>query len=440
MTMNRQLCIGLSLSATWMNGNGWRHQDSGVENLFASDFYVDLAKMAEKAKLDFVFKPDSLFLNCDLLDKSPGFSSLDPIVLLTSVARETERIGLVATASTIFNPPYVVARQLQSLHWISNGRAGWNIVTSIDGSENFDHSPMPSSEERYTKAFEFTDVVQKLWRSYPNEALIMNRASGKFVDKEMVSPINHSGKYFSVKGPINVPAHGSGDIPLFQAGASTWGRNFAASVANAIFAATPDIASGIELRDDLRKRAKDHHRYPDDIRVLPGMYFFLGKTRSEAYDLYKEAHAHLSMSHRYKVVQSILGMDISNLPLDQPITADLLPDTDMPVRSRTHADLLRRLIVQQKPTVEELLSRPEVVGSAHWVVVGTAEDALKEIVEWFEAGAMDGLIALPGGSFQSLQLFFDELMPMLVEKGLFRDEYKGRTLREHLGINSSLSK
>lgn len=434
MTKDRQLCIGLSLSTTWMRGNGWRQEDSGVENLYSSDFYARLAKMAEKAKLDFVFKPDALFLKEEMLGNSPAFSSLDPTILLTSIARETDQIGLVTTVSTTFNPPYVVARQLQSLHWISNGRAGWNIVTSIEGAENFSNSPMPSTEERYLKAIEFTDVVLKLWESYPHEALIVDRVSGKYADREMVSPINHSGDFFSVKGPLNLPVHKSGSIPLFQAGASTFGRDFAASVADAIFAATPDIASGIELRDDLRRRARKHGRRPDAIRVLPGLYFFLGKTRGEALDLHREAHAHMSIAHRYAAVKSILGIDISHLPLDQPVTADLLPDPNQPVRSQTHADLLRRLIMHQQPTVEELLSRPEVVGSAHWVVVGTAEDALREITEWFEAGAMDGFIALPGGSIKSLELFFDELIPMLVEKGLFRSEYKGCTLREHLGI------
>ncbi|OZI12066.1 LLM class flavin-dependent oxidoreductase [Bacillaceae bacterium SAS-127] len=430
MTTNRQLCIGLSLTATWRKGK----EHSNVENLYSTDFYVELAKKAEKAKLDFVFRPDTLFLNQKVLDKSPGFGSLDPTLLLTSIACETERIGLVTTASTTFNPPYVVARQLQSLHWISNGRAGWNIVTSIEGAENFGDSPMPSSPERYRKASEFTDVVRKLWTSYPHEALTIERASGQFANKELVSSIDHSGDFFSVKGPLNLPAHSSGEIPLFQAGASDSGRHFAASVADAIFAATPDIGSGIELREDLRRRAKERGRQPDAIRVLPGLYFFLAKTRSEARELHRQAHAHLSREHRYASVQSILSLDISEWSLDKRVTADLLPDPNQPVRSRTHADLLRRFITREEPTVEELLSRPEVVGSAHWVAVGTVEDVVNDIIEWFEAGALDGFIALPGGSVQSMELFFDELMPLLVEKGLFRSEYTGATLREHLGI------
>lgn len=430
----RQLCIGLALSSTWLKGNGWRRPDSGIEDLYSSDYYVELAKLAEKAKLDFVFRPDAMYLNMDALSHSPGFGSLDPTILLASIARETKYIGLVTTASTTFNPPYVVARQLQSLHWVSNGRAGWNMVTALDGLDNFGASQMPSSEERYAQAREFCDVVHKLWDSYPNEALLMDRESGKMVDQEKVSPIDHAGEYFRVKGPLNLPAHSAGSIPLFQAGASNTGRDFAASTADAIFAASPDIASGTELRSDLRRRAQEHGRHPDAVRVLPGLYFFLASTRDEARELHREAHAYLSTDRRYQAVQSILGLDIRHLPMDQRVTADVLPDADQPVRSRTHADLLRRLIVEQQPTVEELLARPEVVGSAHWVIVGTVEDALKDILAWHEAGAMDGFIALPGGSRQSMQMFFDELMPLLVERGLFRSEYTGSTLSEHLGI------
>lgn len=435
MQTNRQLCIGLSLTATWKKGKSSEQSGSGDgARLFSSDGFVQLAKMAEQAKLDFVFKPDALFLQADGQGHSTRFASLDPTIMLTSIAGETERIGLVTTLSTSFNPPFVVARQLQSLHWLSNGRAGWNIVTSLGGAENFSDAPMLSSEERYEKAIEFTDVVNKLWESYPYEAFAADRASSRADDARKIAAIHHNGTYFSVKGPLNVPAHASGTPPLFQAGASNAGRNFAALVADAIFASTPDMASGLELRADLQKRAKAHGRSPDAVRVLPGLYVFLAETRGEALDMYREAHAHLTLERRLASVQSIVGLRLAGVPLDRRVTADMLPDSGAPVRSRTHADLLRRYIVNHNPTVEELLSRPEVVGSAHWVAIGTVEDVMRDMLAWFEAGAMDGVIALPGGSFRSLELFLDELVPRLAKKGLFRKEYTGTTLREHLRI------
>ncbi|CAH1057750.1 NtaA/DmoA family FMN-dependent monooxygenase [Paenibacillus pseudetheri] len=434
MTGNRQLCIGLSLNATWMKGDGWRHPDSEVEKMGAIEYYIDLAKMAENSRLDFLFRADYLYVSPQMLGDSSNFGSPDPALFFAAIARETERIGLVTTISTTFNPPYVVARQLQSLHWLSNGRAGWNIVTSIEGADNFSDSPMPSPEERYAKAKEFTDVVCKLWESFPNEAIVIDRQSGMFSDKDKVTAINHSGEFFSVKGPLTLPAHRSGTPPLFQAGASDIGRNFASSVADAIFAAMPDIESGVELRNDLRKRAAEQGRDPDAIRVLPGLYFFLADTREEALELHKTAHANLSLERRHASLKSVLGLDLTGCTIDRRVTADMLPDPNQAVRSRTHAELLRRYIIKNQPTVKEILDRPEVVGSAHWVSVGTVEDVLNDIIERFEAGAMDGFIALPGGSEQSMELFFEKLVPKLVERGLFRSEYTGCTFREHLGI------
>ncbi|OME73382.1 monooxygenase [Paenibacillus odorifer] len=434
MTGKRQLCIGLSLNATWMKGDGWRHPDSGVEKMGSIEYYIDLAKMAENSKLDFLFRADYLYVSPQMLGDSSNFGSPDPALFFAAIARETERIGLVTTISTTFNPPYVVARQLQSLHWLSNGRAGWNIVTSIEGADNFSDSPMPSPEERYAKAKEFTDVVCKLWESFPNEAIVIDRQSGMFSDKDKVTAINHSGEFFSVKGPLTLPAHRSGTPPLFQAGASDIGRNFASSIADAIFAAMPDIESGVELRNDLRKRAAEQGRDPDAIRVLPGLYFFLADTREEALELHKTAHANLSLERRHASLKSVLGLDLTGYSIDRRVTADMLPDSNQAVRSRTHAELLRRYIIKNQPTVKEILDRPEVVGSAHWVSVGTVEDVLNDIIERFEAGAMDGFIALPGGSEQSMELFFEKLVPKLVERGLFRSEYTGCTFREHLGI------
>ncbi|MCU6707302.1 NtaA/DmoA family FMN-dependent monooxygenase [Paenibacillus sp. J5C_2022] len=432
MKGRRRLYIGLSLTPTWLRGKS-SHEEEGGKPIDMIEFYVGLAKMAERAKLDFVFRPDTLFLRVQQ-GRAPQFGSIDPTIMMTAIARETERIGLVTTISTTFNPPYVVARQLQSLHWVSGGRAGWNIVTSLDGAENFSNAPMPSAEEKYAIAREFTDVVSKLWESYPYEALAGASSPDSAGSGVQIAPIDHEGPYFHVKGPLNTAAHYSGSVPLFQAGASDTGRNFAASIANAIFASIPDMEAGIELCQDLRRRAVQNGREPEAVRVLPGMYFFLGHTREEAHRMHEETHAAISVERRYASVEMILGIDLRQLPLDYKLTRDSLPDAAQPVRSRTHADLLRRYIADNKPTVEQLLSRPEVVGSSHWVVIGTVDDAIDDIVTWFEAGAMDGFIALPGGSELSLHLFFDELMPKLVERGLYRSEYSGTTLREHMDM------
>ncbi|SEB49293.1 FMN-dependent oxidoreductase, nitrilotriacetate monooxygenase family [Nitratireductor aquibiodomus] len=429
-TGRRHLCIGFSLTATWLRGKDFTREDGTVEQKDTVAFYTDLAKRSEAAKLDFVFKPDTLNHNPAMVGKSSGFVGLDPTLMLATLARETDRIGLVTTASTTFNPPYVMARQIQSLHWLSDGRAGWNIVTSIEGAENFGLAEMPSPQERYAKAEEATEIVRQLWQSYPYEALCYEAG----VEEKNAAPIDYTGDHFSVKGPLNVPGHRAGPPPLFQAGASDTGRNFAASVADAIFAATPDIHAGIDLRSDLQKRAVAQGRPADAVRVLPGLYFFLGKTREEAFEMHRAAHAFYDTQKRIDSVKSVLGLDLTGVEADRRVTPDMLPNPDRPVRSRTHADLLRRYIEREQPTVEVLLARPEVVGSAHWVSLGTVEDVVNDVEDWFREGAMDGFIALPGGSSQSVDLFFDEMVPMLVERGLFRKDYSGSTLREHLGL------
>ncbi|WP_232845109.1 NtaA/DmoA family FMN-dependent monooxygenase [Paracoccus onubensis] len=415
----RHLVIGLSLTATWLKGRS----RAGDITANPVSFDVGLSQMAERAGLDFVFKPDTL--SVPPAAQARGMAQLDPTIALTAVALQTERIGLVTTVSTSFNPPFVTARQLQSLHWVSNGRAGWNIVTSIEGAENFGQQGMPDPATRYRKAVEFTETVRRLWRSHP--------APGS-ADGAELQPVGHAGEFFQVRGPLNIPEHPAGEIPLFQAGASDEGRGFAASVADAIFAATPDMAAARELRADLRRRAVDASRAPDAVRVLPGLYFFIARTREEAWALHRRAHEHLSRETRLDKVRAILGADLSAMRDDETVVPAMLPDGDQPVRSRTHADLLRRYIAQNQPSLRVLLARPEVVGSAHWVSVGTVDDVLADIIRWFDAEAIDGFIALPGGSTESMRLFFDELMPKLATRKLFRAAYDSTTLRGHLGI------
>ncbi len=434
MENRKKLHIGMSLAPTWLSGDAWRREDSNIEALFTPAYYIDIARRAEKAHLDFVFCPDTLFLNVEAIEQGAGFTSLDPTLLLASIVDATTHIGLLTTISTTFMPPYVVARQVQSLNWLSKGRVGWNIVTALAGQENFGLSAMPDAEERYARAAEFVDVVRGLWASYPNHALRMDRSSGQFADTALVRPIDHSGLHLQVKGPLNIPAYGNTRIPLIQAGASETGRDFAASIADAVFASTPEMETAMELRRDLMKRAESHGRSAGAIKLLPGLSLFLAETRSEALDLFRQTHARSDDARKFAAIYRMIGLDLSDWPKNRQVTTADLPMLTEAPRSRTHTELLRQMITRNSPTVEELLWRPEVIGSAHWQIIGTVEDAFSTIAEWTQAGAIDGFIAVPGGSVSSMNLFFDRLVPMLVEGGLLREDYTGSTFAAHLGL------
>ncbi|AXK67831.1 NtaA/DmoA family FMN-dependent monooxygenase [Burkholderia sp. IDO3] len=432
MTTSKPLHIGLSLAPTWLSGDAWRRPDSNIEGLFTSDFAVDLARRAEAAHLDFVFRPDVSFLPMDILETGSGFASLDPTVLMASLARETSHIGLVSTISTTFFPPYAVARQLQSLHWISNGRAGWNIVTALQGHENFGLETMPGADERYARAAEFTQVVRRLWDSFPNEALKIDRANGRYADASLVRPIDHAGPHLKVRGPLNLPAFAGPRIPLVQAGASDTGRDFAACVADIVFAPTPDLDAALDLRRDLSQRAERHGRRARDVRLLPGLSLYLADTREQAREMFRETHDRVDRYKKLASIKAMLGLDLRDWPADRPITgADLPPPVQHPA-SRTHTNLLRRLIERESLLIDDLLQRPEILSAAHWQVVGTVDDAVEQIAQWSAAGAIDGFLAAPGGSVESVHRVLEQLIPRLVEAGLFRSRYAGTTFMAHL--------
>lgn len=426
-----KLCIGMSVAPTWLSGEGWRAPGSGIEDLYSSDLALRIALRAEAAHVDFVFRPDACFLPLGMMEQSFGFSSLDPTLLMAAIARETTRIGLVTTVSTTFGHPYNVARQLMSLHWLSRGRAGWNVVTALQGNENFGLPDMPSSEARYARASEFTDIVRRLWGSFPAPALLVDREGGRYADTDLILPIDHHGADFSVRGPMNLPEYPGPRIPLMQAGGSAIGIDFAARVADMVFAMTPDLASASAMRARLSQRAAAHRRHPRDIRMLPGLSLYLGATRAEARDLFLATHRRVTRAQRIARVLEATGLDLTDWPGDRRIGPRDLPAHAAP-RNRSHYELLRRAIEADGPTVDALLERPEVLASVHWQVIGTVDDAMAEIVRWFEAGAIDGFIAVPGGAPRSLDLTLEELLPRLAEAGLFRRSYSGDTLLEHL--------
>lgn len=427
-----KLCIGMSLAPTWLSGEGWRASGSGIEGLYSTEFALDIARRAEAAHMDFVFRPDASFLPVPVMAQSFGFSSLDPTLMMAAIAHETRHIGLVTTISTTFGHPYTIARQLMSLHWMSRGRAGWNIVTALQGNANFGLPAMPSSQERYRRAAEFTEVVRRLWGSFPASALLVDRETGQYADPELLLPIDHQGPNFTVEGPLNIPEFSGPRIPLMQAGGSALGVDFAGQVADLVFGLTPDLPAALRMRKALTARAIAHRRQPRDVRLLPGLSLYLGDSRREAHELFVANHRRVDAAQRIRNVRDIIGLDLQDWPDDRRIRPEDLPEGFASTRGRQQADALRAIISDETPLPAALLARPEVLASMHWQVIGTPEDAAREIRRWFEAGAIDGFIAVPGGSRRSLDLTLNELLPRLVHDGIFRAGYGGETLASHL--------
>lgn len=427
----KTICIGLSLSPTWVSTQSAKQDPNQREAILNPSYYIALSKRAEEAKLDFLFRPDAQFLNIDKGNQAPAFGGIDPSLLIASIAHATNHIGFVSTISALFYPPYIAARQLQSLNWITNGRVGWNIVTALKGQQNFGLKTLPDSEERYEIAKEFTAVVEALWASHPNSQPDQYQSSESRYSGSSIQQINHQGRYFNVEGPLNIPAY-SQPIPYFQAGASPAGRDFAAAVADGIFAATPDIDCAIEFYQDIQRRVVSAGREPNAVKVLPGLSFYLADSREEAYRLFEQTHANADSRTKFRYIESLINLDLSQLPIDTVITPEMLPEGTEAPYSQTHAQLLRRYICQHQPTIQMLLSAPEVNGSSHWRVIGTVSDLVDEIERWTDKQACDGFIALPCGSEQSLTLFLEQVVPKLVEKGIFRANYQQQTLWERL--------
>jgi FMN-dependent oxidoreductase (nitrilotriacetate monooxygenase family) len=430
--MTRRLIAGLSLASTWLSGSAWRRTDSQVERHYDVDLYVELAQRAERACLDFVFRPDTVFLDPLSQAQGPGTSALDPTLLLSCVARATRHIGVVTTISTSFQEPFHIARTLESLQIISGGRAAWNLVTGLEGQGNFGHRPFLEAGARYRQAEESLQVVQALLRSYPADALRLDREDGLYADPQTIRPIDHQGSHFRVQGPLTLPAGRFGPVPIFQAGASDDGRAFAARHADAVFAAAPTMDVARELGAGLRQLAVQVGRSAQDVRVLPGVSLYLAQTRDEALALFEQAHVHLGRAQRLAKLASILGITVDSLPNDRRLAPEDFPAPIQPVRSRTHSELLLRRIASDRPTLEALLALPEVVSSAHWQVVGTPADAVEQILAWQAAEAIDGFIALPGGSLGCLDLFLEQVVPTLQATGHRRKGYADGGLLDQL--------
>ncbi len=421
--MSRKMNIAAFMMRYGHHVAAWRHPDT---DLATNPFKVfrEQVRSAEKACLDAVFFADSVALT--------GAPSLEPLTLLSALAASTEKIGLIATATTTYNEPYTVARQFASLDLLSDGRAGWNLVTSDNAAEaaNFGREQHVAHADRYARAREFHQVVTGLWNSWDPDAFSNDKRGTLPYDPAKLRKLNHRGDHFAVAGPLNVAPSPQGRPVVVQAGGSETGRDLAAATAEVVFTAQPTLAKAQAFYRDIKDRVIAKGRKPESVKIMPGIFAVVGRTQQEADARFAQLQSLIEPKAGLALLGRMIGnFDLSGYPLDGPLPA--LPETQDGQRSRQQ--LLTDLAQGENLTIRQLYERI-AGGRGHFTVVGTPQLVADKMQEWFENGAADGFNfmapALPGG----LDDFLELVIPELQRRGLFRTEYAGSTLRSHLGL------
>jgi FMN-dependent oxidoreductase (nitrilotriacetate monooxygenase family) len=436
--MKRQLHLNLFIHSRGHHEASWRHPQSSPLPLTDIRYYQDLAQRAEAGLFDSIFLADQLALGDDASQAARTW--LEPVTVLAAMAVVTSRIGLIATASTTYTEPFNLARQFGSIDHISNGRAGWNIVTTwlASAAANFGsggHVSQVSHADRYELAEEYMAVVKGLWDSWAQDAVIDDRDGGRYAKANRIRPINHKGERYQVAGPLNLPRTPQGRPVFVQAGSSDTGRRFAARHAEAVFTAHMEKATAQAFYTDLKSLVQAEGRKPEQVLILPGLSPMIASTEAEAKRMVREIN---EMSDpevgRMRLSGRFGGYDFSKLPLDRPLTPDDFPPTASVEAARSRTEVILGLVRREKPTLRQLLAN--LAGArGHFTFAGTAEQVADLIEDWFKDGAADGFNIMPPILPKMLDVFSAEVIPVLQQRGLFRTAYAGKTLREHYGLD-----
>ena len=430
---SRQLHLGAFMRPASIHTGAWRYPGAWPDMNFNYAHIKQSIQALEQAKFDAFFMADHmavLNMPMDALKRSHTSTSFEPFTLLSALSQVTERIGLVATGSTTFDAPYHIARRFASLDWLSGGRAGWNIVTTSnpDAALNFGLEEHMEHGERYRRAREFYDVVTGLWDSWADDAWVRNVDDGIFFDPAKMHVLNHKGKYFSVKGPVNIARPVQGWPVIVQAGASEAGRQLAAETAEAVFTAQSDIAAGRQFYADVKGRMEKLGRAREHMKILPGCFVVVGDTVERARAKRAKLDSLVNYANAVASLSIALGHDAAKFDPDGPLP-DNIPESNASKSGRERAIALAR---RENLTVRQLAQR--LGGYSGLAMVGTAQTIADEMEEWLGTQASDGFTVmfpyLPGG----LDDFVVGVVPELQRRGLFRRDYEGMTLREHLGL------
>ena len=430
--MTRQLHLGAFMRPVGIHTAWWRVPGAATDANFNLSHLTRFIQTLERGRFDAFFMADHLaVLNMPMtaLRRSATATSFEPFTLLSALAMVTQRIGLVATASTTFDAPYHIARRFASLDHISGGRAGWNIVTTSnpDAALNFGLDEHMEHDERYDRAREFHDVVTGLWDSWADDAWLRDQESGIFFDPGKLHVLAHKGEHLSVRGPLNIARPVQGWPVIVQAGASDAGRRLAAETAEVIFASQRSIEDGRRFYADIKARTVAAGRDPDHIKVLPGALVIVGRTREEAQARKAELDSLVHSESGIPNLSIRLGVDASGFELDAPLPE--LPPTN---QGQSGQAAMVALAKRDNLTVRQLAQLAGGYGGLQFV--GTSAEIVDQMQDWLETGACDGFNIMFHTVPAGLDDFVDHVVPELQRRGLHRTEYTGTTLREHLGL------
>jgi len=417
---------------------GWRHPEAAADGDTDFSVYAHLAQTAERGKMDAVFFQDSAAVsNCTAIlngnrarGQMPLAVNLEPASVLPALAVLTKNIGLISTATTTYNEPYHVARRFATIDHISGGRAGWNLVTSQveDESWNFGLEKHVEHALRYERATEFYDIVVGLWDSWDADGLCRDKEAGLYFDIDKVHFLNHRGKHFNVRGPLNIPRTPQGRPVVAQAGSSDAGRELAAKSAEVIFTAQSVMEESRAFMADVKGRADRYDRGPDDIKILPGILPMVGRTDTEAQDKYEELQSLITDDMcRMALQRHTGGVDLSKYPLDGPLP-ELLPSNAAKARQQILIEMGRKgMTIRQ-------IGRFFCGSAGHNVMIGSPKTIADRLEYWFHNEAADGFTVMFPYMPGSVTDWVDMVIPELQRRGLFRTEYEGRTLRDNLDL------
>ncbi|RGD90061.1 LLM class flavin-dependent oxidoreductase [Acinetobacter sp. SWAC57] len=430
----RQIKLGAFLQSVGHHLAAWRHPEVNPEDVTSLEHLKNLAKIAEQGKFDAIFFADGLGwpqAAPHLLAKGAPAYYWEPLTVLSVLSQVTEKIGLISTISTSYLAPFHLARLFASLDHISHGRTGWNLVTSGTDFEakNFNLTEQNKHTERYLRAREYVDVVKGLWDSFDDDAYLFDQTSGNFFDASKLHYLNHQGEFYSVAGPLQSARPVQGYPVIVQAGSSEDGRHLAAETAEVVFTAQQTLEGAQAFYHDIKARAAAFGRDPDSIKVMPGIMPIVAETYEQALEKFEQLQSLIDPVVGVGLLSAFLGnIDWEKYSLDDPV-----PDFPVTEGWQSRQQLLLDLARAENLTIRQLYKK--VAGArGHKILIGTPVQVADELEHWFNNGAADGFNILAPTFPIGLTDFVEQVIPELQRRGLFRQEYEGTTLREHLGL------